>query len=112
MKHHVRLLSWMPGRPLADTRPHSELLEPLGRFLGVLDRGLADFEHPAADREFYWDLRQGLDVAGRYASDIVDRDRRQRIEGFDGFDNVERWVRIVADRPATIRAYEKGAAIS
>ena len=37
---------------------------------------------------------------------------RQRIERFEGFTNVERWVRTVADRPATISAYEKGAAIN
>lgn len=65
----------------AEDRRILDLQEPLGRFLGVLDRGLAEFEHPAADREFYWDLRQGIDVAGRYASDIVHRDRRERIEG-------------------------------
>jgi len=64
--HHIRLLSWVPGRPLAQTRPHSDLLEPLGRFLAGIDRRLAEFEHPAADRDFYWDLRRGLDVAGAY----------------------------------------------
>ena len=37
---------------------------------------------------------------------------RQRIERFEGFANVERWVRTIADRPATVRAYEKGAAIN
>ena len=37
---------------------------------------------------------------------------RQRIERFEGFANVERWVRTVANRPATIRAYEKGASIN
>ena len=37
---------------------------------------------------------------------------RQRIERFEGFANVERWVRTVADRPATVRAYEKGTSIN
>ncbi len=78
--HHVRLLSWVPGRPLAQIRPHSELLEPLGRFLAMLDQRLAGFEHPAADREYYWDLRRGLDVAANYAPEIADRDRRERVE--------------------------------
>lgn len=68
------------------------------RLLGVLDKRLAD-------REF---------VAGAYS--IADMAIypwvRQRIERFEGFANVERWVRAVADRPATIRAYEKGAAVN
>jgi len=79
-KHLVRLLSWVPGRPLAHTRPHSDLLEPLGCFLAVLDRRLAEFEHPAADRELCWDLRHGLDVAARYAPEITDPGRRERVE--------------------------------
>ncbi len=37
---------------------------------------------------------------------------RQRIERFEGFANVERWVRTIADRPATRRAYAIGAAIN
>ena len=37
---------------------------------------------------------------------------RQRIERFEGFVNVERWVRSVAERPATVSAYEKGASIN
>jgi GST-like protein len=68
------------------------------RLLGVLDKQLADREY----------------VAGAYS--IADMAIypwvRQRIERFEGFANVERWVRTVADRPATIRAYEKGAAIN
>ncbi len=68
------------------------------RLLGVLDKRLADRET----------------VAGEYS--IADMAIypwvRQRIERFEGFTNVERWVRTVADRPATIRAYDKGAAIN
>ena len=68
------------------------------RLLGVLDERLADREY----------------VAGAYS--IADMAIypwvRQRIERFAGFANVERWVGTVADRPATIRAYEKGAAIN
>ncbi len=37
---------------------------------------------------------------------------RQRIERFEGFDNVRRWARTIADRPATIAAYEKGAGLN
>ncbi len=68
------------------------------RLLGVLDRRLEDRAY----------------VAGPYS--IADMAIypwvRQRIERFEGFANVERWVRTVAERPATVRAYEKGAAIN
>ncbi len=68
------------------------------RLLGVLDKRLADREY----------------VAGEYS--IADMAIypwvRQRIERFEGFANVERWASTVAERPATIRAYEKGAAIN
>ena len=68
------------------------------RLLAVLDKRLAD-------REF---------VAGGYtiADMAIYPWLRQRIERFAGFANVERWMRTVADRPATGRAYEKGAAIN
>ncbi len=68
------------------------------RLLGVLDRRLEDREY----------------VAGPYsiADMAVYPWVRQRIERFEGFVNVERWVRRVAERPATVSAYEKGASIN
>jgi GST-like protein len=68
------------------------------RLLGVLDKRLEGREY----------------VAGPYS--IADMAIypwvRQRIERFEGFANVERWVRTVAERPATVRAFEKGASIN
>ncbi len=68
------------------------------RLLGVLDKRLADREY----------------VAGEYSiADIAIYPWvRQRIERFEGLANVERWASTVVERPATIRAYEKGAAIN
>jgi len=37
---------------------------------------------------------------------------RRIIARFEGFDNVRRWAATIAERPATIRAYEIGAAIN
>ncbi len=55
--HYVRLLSWIPGAPLA-TLPHRRpaLLRDLGRRVGELDLALASFDHPAIHRDFHWDL--------------------------------------------------------
>ncbi len=68
------------------------------RLLGVLD-------HRLEGRKY---------VAGAYS--IADMAIypwvRQRIERFAGFAKVERWVETIAERPATLRAYEKGAAIN
>ncbi len=60
-EHLVWLLSYLPGRLLAQANPHTpELLFSLGGLLGKLDAALADFTHPfaqeAAQREMKWDL--------------------------------------------------------
>jgi 4-aminobutyrate aminotransferase-like enzyme/Ser/Thr protein kinase RdoA (MazF antagonist)/murein DD-endopeptidase MepM/ murein hydrolase activator NlpD len=55
--YHVRLLTHLEGRPLADMPRHSEsLLADLGRSVGAIARALATFDHPALHRRFYWDL--------------------------------------------------------
>jgi 4-aminobutyrate aminotransferase-like enzyme/Ser/Thr protein kinase RdoA (MazF antagonist) len=57
--HLVRLFTWLPGRPMAETAPYSpDLLHSLGHALAAMDRALACFDHPAAHRIFHWDLRQ------------------------------------------------------
>ncbi|HUI73794.1 MAG TPA: aminotransferase class III-fold pyridoxal phosphate-dependent enzyme [Candidatus Acidoferrum sp.] len=53
----VWLLSFLPGKTLAEFCPHTaELLEELGEFLGKMDTALLSFRHPAAERELKWDL--------------------------------------------------------
>jgi 4-aminobutyrate aminotransferase-like enzyme/Ser/Thr protein kinase RdoA (MazF antagonist) len=53
----VWMLSYVPGRVLAEANPRSaELLHSLGAYLGKLDAALATFSHPAAERELKWDL--------------------------------------------------------
>ena len=55
--HLVRLVTCLAGAPLGETRRHSDaLLDDLGRAVATIDRALADFDHPALHREFYWDL--------------------------------------------------------
>jgi Ser/Thr protein kinase RdoA (MazF antagonist) len=57
---YVRLLTYLPGRPLAEAMPQSSaLLCDLGRKLGQLDRAMADFDHRAVHRDFHWDLANG-----------------------------------------------------
>ncbi|RME83176.1 MAG: aminotransferase class III-fold pyridoxal phosphate-dependent enzyme [Caldilineae bacterium] len=81
-EHLVWLLSYVPGRLLAEVRPHTTaLLESLGEFLGRLDLALSGFHHPAARRPLRWDLAQ----AGRLARDldaIRDPHRRRLVASF------------------------------
>ncbi len=49
--HCVRLLTWLPGTPLAEVRPHTPaLLSDLGRRLGSMVAALKGFSHPDAER--------------------------------------------------------------
>jgi len=83
MAHMVRLLSWVPGEPLARVRPHgAELLTSLGCYFGLLDRALDDFDHAGAHRDFYWDLRNASRVVANYGSEIEDPGLRGVVDGF------------------------------
>ncbi len=54
----ARVLTWLPGAPLYTVTPNALQLELLGETLGRLSAALASFEHPAARREFAWDVAQ------------------------------------------------------
>jgi Ser/Thr protein kinase RdoA (MazF antagonist) len=62
-RHLVWLVRFIPGRPLAEARPHRpELLASFGCGLGELDLRLAPFSHAAVHRYLPWDLRNALGV--------------------------------------------------
>src|SRR5262249_7240759 len=63
--HVVRLLTWLPGLPLADAgAAPAEMLVDLGARLAELDAALEGFDDPAVHRDFYWDLTRAVDVIG------------------------------------------------
>src|SRR5512143_2975418 len=77
----VWVLSYLPGRLLVEARPRSAaLLEALGRFLGELDAALADFSHPAADRELKWDFTRAAWIA-EHLGLVRNPARRALVEG-------------------------------
>ncbi|MFN2405724.1 MAG: phosphotransferase [Pyrinomonadaceae bacterium] len=79
----VRVLSYLPGRPLARVEVQSvELLHDLGRKLGQLDRALEDFDHPGAHRSFHWDLAQGVQVVREFGPRIKEDGLRELVLGF------------------------------
>ena len=76
-EHFVRLLSSLPGRFLAEVKPHRpELLKDLGRFLGHLAKSLAGFVRPLPDRELKWDMRHGPETVRRLLPFVESADKR------------------------------------
>lgn len=70
------LLTYLPGRTLGETRPHTPgLLAQVGAALGQVDAALLDFQHPAIEREFKWDLRRAGWIADALDA-IPDASRR------------------------------------
>ncbi len=81
--HYVRLLTYLPGKPLARVKPHDQgLLMSLGSLFGRLDRILEDFDHPAARRDFHWDLQNAAKVVGRYSRHIDGDENRTVVAKF------------------------------
>jgi Ser/Thr protein kinase RdoA (MazF antagonist) len=69
----ARLLTWLPGRPLATIRPADRspaLLRDLGRVMGRTAAALDGFDHPAAHRPFQWSAEEGLDVIAAHAGAV------------------------------------------
>ena len=75
--HFVRLLTWLPGVPLASIPEHpAALLEAVGAAIAELDRALEGFDHPALHREFHWDLARGIRLVQELSAGVEDADLR------------------------------------
>lgn len=82
--HTARLLTWLPGRPLAEVSPHSAgLLQGIGESLGSVARALSSFDHPAARRALKWDLAAAGWIA-EYVDRVRDVEQRKRVERIIG----------------------------
>ena len=81
--YFIRLLTYLPGKPLALVTPHdTELLTSLGRFFGHLDGILQDFDHPAAHRDFHWDLKNAGRILKEYLELIKDPQHQNIVQQF------------------------------
>ncbi len=77
VRHRLRVVSYLPGVPVARVRPQRpELLHSWGGVLARLDRALADFDHPAAERGFHWDLRAATAIFEERVGSVRGKDRR------------------------------------
>ena len=97
--HFVRLLTYLPGKPLALVNPHDKgLLFSLGSFLGRIDRVFMEFDHPATHRRFHWDLARCDEVVASRLDDLDDDGQRNRVQGM-----LDRYRTVTAPRLATLR---------
>jgi 4-aminobutyrate aminotransferase-like enzyme/Ser/Thr protein kinase RdoA (MazF antagonist) len=79
-RHFVRLMSYLPGRPLAAVKkPGAGLMTDLGRRLGELDKALVGLDVPGAHRDFHWDLAQAPGMITECLPLIKDPSLRERI---------------------------------
>ncbi|MFX1341548.1 MAG: aminotransferase class III-fold pyridoxal phosphate-dependent enzyme [Promethearchaeota archaeon] len=77
----VRLQNYIPGKVLAEVKPHSEdLLFGLGGFIGSISRALESFSHPATTRELYWDLKNAGSTINQYKEHITTPERAAIVE--------------------------------
>ncbi|TNF60648.1 MAG: aminotransferase class III-fold pyridoxal phosphate-dependent enzyme [Rhodobacteraceae bacterium] len=75
------VISALPGRCYARVAPKSsDLIAQVGAALGRCAAGLADFDHPAAARDFKWALPQAGWIAGETGC-LADPARRALVEG-------------------------------
>jgi len=83
MEHYVRMVTFLPGTPLAKvTPPADELFLELGKVFGHLSQALAGFDHPSAHRELIWSMEMSPRVVTEYLSHIQDSQKRERILAF------------------------------
>jgi len=74
----VWMLSYVPGKMLAEVNPHSEeLLRGVGRLLGEMDAALAGFTHTAAHAELKWDSARAAWIAN--ALQVIEDDERRAL---------------------------------
>ena len=81
--HLARLMEYLPGRPLAEWQPHSQIvLESVGELLGRVDAVLREIDQPVANREQRWDLRGAAAVIGDGLALVNDARHRSLLQGF------------------------------
>lgn len=74
----ARVLTWLPGMTLASVAvPTIDLWTNLGAVMGRTATALLDLEHPAAHRDFPWDVMRAGRVIADALAEIDDADRRR-----------------------------------
>ena len=78
--HMFRLITLLPGKALGFLKWHSPaLLADLGRVLGRLSHALEGFDHPAAHRDFHWDLANAERIVAEHFPKAEDSAVREHV---------------------------------
>ena len=84
---HLRLVTWVPGKPLVGLSPDAGLARELGEALAHIDAGLRGFAHPGDRQELLWDMQRALEVREQVAH-VPDAALRKRVARcFDDFES-------------------------
>jgi 4-aminobutyrate aminotransferase-like enzyme/Ser/Thr protein kinase RdoA (MazF antagonist) len=79
-RHMAWAIDALPGEPLAHLSYRSpELYRELGARVGAVNAALAEFDHPAIHRDFYWDLANARETVRNGAPLIGDAGLRENI---------------------------------
>ena len=74
--HMVRLLDHLPGTLLVEALPGTTALRhDLGAVLGRLAKSVEGFDHPAAHRDFHWDVVRAPEVVRERGAAVTDPQR-------------------------------------
>jgi 4-aminobutyrate aminotransferase-like enzyme/Ser/Thr protein kinase RdoA (MazF antagonist) len=85
-KHHVRILTYLPGVPPQDDPTDHALLRPMGACLAQLALALRGFFHPISGYELLWDLKNTSKLR-QYLPHITDKNHHELVSYFlDRFD--------------------------
>lgn len=76
----LRLLTWLPGTPLAHLPRTPDLARSIGTALGRLDAAFASFHHPASRHHLLWDIQNATDLVPLTPS--LPEDLKPRITAF------------------------------
>ena len=74
----ARVMTFLPGIPLAGTPASPLLCRRLGAWLAYLGLALKDFDHPGSGHGLLWDMQQALELR-RILEHVPDRRLRQGI---------------------------------
>jgi 4-aminobutyrate aminotransferase-like enzyme/Ser/Thr protein kinase RdoA (MazF antagonist) len=84
-RHTLRLVTWLPGVPLAAADRSPAVLRDLGRVLGGVDAALVSFGHPGAFRRFDWHPAETLRSRARLHALHDEAQRRLVTAGLDRY---------------------------
>ena len=81
-KYYIRLLTFLPGKTLANVTPRTQpLFYSLGNLIGRVDKALTGFSHPAGKRALKWDTKHAVWIKV-YVKHIDDAEKRGIVEYF------------------------------